>query len=95
AQKLGCAFEADGTLEIAGVAGIDDARPGDLTFLSNRKYLRSLSTTRASAVLIAPGEACPKNLAALHLARVYACVSLAPSVRGGRAFFALPQISAP
>jgi UDP-3-O-[3-hydroxymyristoyl] glucosamine N-acyltransferase len=71
AEKLGCTMEGDGTAEITGVAGLDDARPGDLTFLSNRKYLRSLETTRASAALIAPGEACPKNLAALRSKNPY------------------------
>jgi UDP-3-O-[3-hydroxymyristoyl] glucosamine N-acyltransferase len=71
AEKLGCTIEGDATLEISGVAGLDDARAGDLTFLSNRKYLRSLGTTRASAVLIAPGEACPKNLAALRSKNPY------------------------
>jgi UDP-3-O-[3-hydroxymyristoyl] glucosamine N-acyltransferase len=71
AEKLGCTMEGDATLEITGVAGLDDARPGDLTFLSNRKYLRSLATTRASAVLIAPGEACPKNLPALRSKNPY------------------------
>ncbi len=71
AEKLGCTIEGDATLEISGVAGLDDARPGDLTFLSNRKYLRSLATTRASAILIAPGETCPKNLAALRSQNPY------------------------
>lgn len=71
AEKLGCTIEGDATLEISGVAGLDDARAGDLTFLSNRKYLRALGTTRASAVLIAPGEACPKNLVALRSKNPY------------------------
>jgi UDP-3-O-[3-hydroxymyristoyl] glucosamine N-acyltransferase len=71
AAKLGCTLEGDANLEIAGVAGLDDARPGDLTFLSNRKYLRALATTRASAVLIAAGEPCPKNLAALRSENPY------------------------
>jgi UDP-3-O-[3-hydroxymyristoyl] glucosamine N-acyltransferase len=71
ATKLACTVEGDATLEITGVAGLDDARPGDLTFLSNRKYLRALATTRASAVLIAPGEPCPKNLAALRSKNPY------------------------
>lgn len=71
AAKLACTLEGDATLEISGVAGIDDARPGDLTFLSNRKYLRALAGTRASAILIAPGEACPKNLAVLRSTNPY------------------------
>ena len=34
------------------VAGIEDAGPGDLTFVANPKYLPALATTRASAVLL-------------------------------------------
>jgi UDP-3-O-[3-hydroxymyristoyl] glucosamine N-acyltransferase len=71
AAKLACTLEGDASLEITGVAGLDDASPGDLTFLSNRKYLRSLGTTRASAVLIAPGESCPPQLAALRSQNPY------------------------
>jgi len=71
AEKLGCTVEGHGTTEITGVAGLDDAGPGDLTFLSNRKYLRALASTRAAAVLIAPGEACPKNVAALRSKNPY------------------------
>jgi len=71
AEKLGCAVEGDGGIEISGVAGLEDARAGELTFLSNRKYLRALGTTRAAAVLIAPGETCPTNLAALRSKNPY------------------------
>jgi UDP-3-O-[3-hydroxymyristoyl] glucosamine N-acyltransferase len=71
AEKLGCTVEGDAGIEITGVAGLDDAGAGDLTFLSNRKYLRALASTRAAAVLIAPGEACPKNLAALRSKNPY------------------------
>ena len=71
ATKLACTLEGDATLEITGVAGVDDAGPGDLTFLSNRKYIRALATTRASVVLIAPGETCPPHLAALRSQNPY------------------------
>ncbi len=71
AAKLACSLEGDASLEINGVAGLDDARPGDLTFLSNRKYIRALATTRASAVLLAPGESCPPHLAALRSKNPY------------------------
>ena len=59
AAKLNCAVEGDATMEITGVAGIEDARPGDLTFLANRKYRSALASTRASAVLLAPKEPKP------------------------------------
>lgn len=40
-------------IEITGVAGIETAGPGQLTFLSNAKYSRLARTTRASAVIVA------------------------------------------
>ncbi len=54
AERLGCAVEGDGNVEIAGVAGIEKAGPGMLTFLSNPKYRKLLGTTRAAAILAAP-----------------------------------------
>ena len=54
AERLGCRLEGDGNVEITGVAGIEQAGPGRLTFLSNPKYRRALTGTRASAILAAP-----------------------------------------
>lgn len=51
AQKLGARLEGNGEAMITGVAGIDYAEPGQLTFLANRKYTPLLRTTRASGVL--------------------------------------------
>ena len=59
AQKLGCTLDGDGNLEITGVAGIEEAQPGELTFLANRKYVRALHSTRASAILITNEDARP------------------------------------
>ncbi len=70
ARKLDCAVEGDETLEITGVAGIDEAQPGQLTFLVNRKYRPSLSTTRASAIVCATDEPRPP-IAALRSANPY------------------------
>ena len=39
---------------ITGVAGIKEAQEGDITFLSNDKYLPFLSETKASAVVTSP-----------------------------------------
>ena len=52
AQKLGCRLEGAADVEIHGVAGIEIAQPGQITFLANRRYFPLLKTTRASAVLI-------------------------------------------
>src|SRR5271154_2077627 len=71
AQKLGCTVEGDENLEITGVAGIEDAQPGELTFLVNRKYRPALETTHAPAVLIARDESKPQRIAALRSANPY------------------------
>lgn len=39
-------------LEITGVAGIQDAREGDITFLSASKFMKDLRLSKASAVLV-------------------------------------------
>ena len=52
AERLACRLDGDGEIEIVRVAGIEDAGPGDLTFVANPKYLSALETTRASAVLL-------------------------------------------
>jgi UDP-3-O-[3-hydroxymyristoyl] glucosamine N-acyltransferase len=39
-------------LEITGVAGIKEAGPGQLTFVSNPKYAGAARTTKASAVIV-------------------------------------------
>jgi UDP-3-O-[3-hydroxymyristoyl] glucosamine N-acyltransferase len=54
AQNLGAHLEGDENIEITGVAGLEEAQPGQLSFLDNRKYYPLLKTTQASAVLIAP-----------------------------------------
>jgi UDP-3-O-[3-hydroxymyristoyl] glucosamine N-acyltransferase len=52
ADRLGCRLEGDGNVEIVRVAGIQEALPGDLTFLANPKYESALARTHASAVLL-------------------------------------------
>jgi len=52
AARVACDLESADDLDISGIAGIDDAGPGELTFVSNRKYIRHLSRTRASAVIL-------------------------------------------
>jgi UDP-3-O-[3-hydroxymyristoyl] glucosamine N-acyltransferase len=38
--------------EITGVAGIEDAAPGQVTFVANPKYASAAKTTRASAIIV-------------------------------------------
>jgi UDP-3-O-[3-hydroxymyristoyl] glucosamine N-acyltransferase len=76
AQRLECRLEGPPDLEIRGVAGIDNAEPGQITFLANRKYFSLLKSTRASAVLIDEGVAIERDaglppLAALRSTNPY------------------------
>jgi UDP-3-O-[3-hydroxymyristoyl] glucosamine N-acyltransferase len=54
AQQLGCELKGNADIDIQRVAGIDEAQPGDLTFVSNRKYASRVKTTSASAVILEP-----------------------------------------
>jgi UDP-3-O-[3-hydroxymyristoyl] glucosamine N-acyltransferase len=51
ARRLDCRLEGDGTLEVARVAGIEHAGPGDVTFLANARYASRVLTTRATAII--------------------------------------------
>ncbi len=52
ASQLGCDLVGDGEIEITGVAGMEHAVPGQLTFLANPTYAPKVKQTRASAILI-------------------------------------------
>lgn len=60
AQRLGCKLDGNADIEITNVAGLEDAAPGDLAFLANRRYRAAVAATRASAILVSPDE---KNIA--------------------------------
>jgi UDP-3-O-[3-hydroxymyristoyl] glucosamine N-acyltransferase len=45
----------DSSVVIDGVAGIKEARPGDITFLANPRYEKFMESTQASAVIAPPG----------------------------------------
>jgi UDP-3-O-[3-hydroxymyristoyl] glucosamine N-acyltransferase len=97
AERLGCRLEGDGDMEIARVAGIEDAGPGDLTFLANAKYASALGSTRASAV-IARAEVPAANCAMLrtdepYLAFARAVGLLAPASRPPAGVHALAAIA--
>jgi len=54
AEWLGGKVVGDGDVEISGVASIDEANPGEITFIANPKYLPKLAQTKASAVIVSP-----------------------------------------
>jgi UDP-3-O-[3-hydroxymyristoyl] glucosamine N-acyltransferase len=55
AEQLGAECHGPADLEITGVAGIEDAGAGQLTFVANPRYTNFARTTQASAVLVEPG----------------------------------------
>jgi UDP-3-O-[3-hydroxymyristoyl] glucosamine N-acyltransferase len=54
AAHLGGTLHGDPTAQITGVAAIETAGSGDITFVSNPKYIALASTTKATAVLVEP-----------------------------------------
>ena len=54
AEMVGGKVIGDGTVEISGVAAIEEAQPGQITFVANPKYLPKLKETRASGVIVSP-----------------------------------------
>ncbi|HLK10120.1 MAG TPA: UDP-3-O-(3-hydroxymyristoyl)glucosamine N-acyltransferase [Candidatus Binatia bacterium] len=85
ARAVGCELRGDGAVDIRGVASIEDAEPGMLTFVADRRHARRLATTRAAAVVLAadaPEVALP-SLRAAHpyLAFVAAVELFHPRVR--------------
>jgi len=57
AERLGCTFTGDGETQIRGVAAIETAGPGELTFLSNPRYKRRAKESRAGAIVVSKDEA--------------------------------------
>jgi UDP-3-O-[3-hydroxymyristoyl] glucosamine N-acyltransferase len=53
AAALNTRLEGGGEVDITGVAGIEEAEAGQITFVSNPRYAPVARTTRASAVIVA------------------------------------------
>jgi UDP-3-O-[3-hydroxymyristoyl] glucosamine N-acyltransferase len=72
------ASEADAGRVIGDVAPLDQAGPGDLTFLDNARYLDALKATRAAAALVAPryAGAAPAGCAALIAREPYRAMAM-------------------
>jgi UDP-3-O-[3-hydroxymyristoyl] glucosamine N-acyltransferase len=56
-------IDGDADCLISGMAGIDRAGPGEITFVANPKYAKYIATTQASAIVCVPETVAPgKNL---------------------------------
>ncbi|HYB96068.1 MAG TPA: UDP-3-O-(3-hydroxymyristoyl)glucosamine N-acyltransferase [Vicinamibacterales bacterium] len=79
ARRLDCPIEGDAAIEVRRVAKIEEAGPGDVTFLANPKYASKLAGTRASAVIM-NGEAVPAPCAVIRSASPYLTFARAAQV---------------
>lgn len=52
AGLLKARLDGDGEVIIAGINGINEAGPGDLTFVHNPKYAGAIATTEAAAIIL-------------------------------------------
>ncbi len=52
ADEIGAHVAGDGSITVSSVNTLEDARPGQISFLSNPKYEKQLATTAASAVIV-------------------------------------------
>jgi UDP-3-O-[3-hydroxymyristoyl] glucosamine N-acyltransferase len=70
AERLGCVLDGDGSIVVERVATLDQAGPGDVSFLANRKYAAQVATTRASALIVG-GDVTSAPCATLRAADPY------------------------
>jgi UDP-3-O-[3-hydroxymyristoyl] glucosamine N-acyltransferase len=54
AERLGCELRGEGSVVVSRVAGVDEAAPGDLTFVTGPRYASRLGKTLATAVIVPP-----------------------------------------
>lgn len=52
ASMTGGSVEGDENIEITGFAKIEEAKPGDISFIANPKYEHFITTTKASVLLV-------------------------------------------
>ncbi len=72
AARLHCVLEGDGEANIASVASLGHAGPGDLSYLADARYLTQAAASRAGALLAPPDLALPpaSGAASAHARRV-------------------------
>jgi UDP-3-O-[3-hydroxymyristoyl] glucosamine N-acyltransferase len=57
AEKLGCTLRGTGGVQINGLATLERAQTGELSFLTNPKYYKAARESQASALIVGPD--CP------------------------------------
>lgn len=65
AEHIDAEVHGDENLSVAAVATLASAQPGQIAFLANARYKAQLETTKASAVIVAPGTEVPDHIVAV------------------------------
>lgn len=60
---------------VRGIATLEDADDGDVSFLANPKYERFLATTRATTVVVKPDVNAPPHLTLIRVSDPYAAIT--------------------
>lgn len=77
-SDFGIAASVDGDdCTIQAVNTLEDATTGQLSFLSNPKYISTLSETKASAVVVKDGVELPAGISAIRCDNPYAAITVA------------------
>ena len=71
ASRLGAELVGNGDIDITGVAGIEHARPDQVTFIANPKYAPLAKSTKAAAILVEPDFPALAGPATLRLRTSY------------------------
>lgn len=61
AEAIAGELIGDGKVMIKGISGIEEAKPGDITFIANSKYYAYLTKTKASAIIVDKKVDVPKR----------------------------------
>jgi UDP-3-O-[3-hydroxymyristoyl] glucosamine N-acyltransferase len=89
AHDLGGRVSGDGSVVISGVGGIEDAKEGDITFVTSEKFIPLLKETQASAAVVPqelPDVALPLLVVPnplLAIAKILTLYTHGPYVSGG------------
>ncbi len=90
AERIGARLDGPAEGAVGAVAALEDAGPGEVSFLANRRYRRHLAATRAGAVILGPADRAHCPTAALVMdnpylgyARAVALLHPEPPVAGG------------
>ena len=87
AALVGGVVEGDGTQQISGLSGLEDAQPGQLSFFGNPRYKQQYLATKASAVLIDEAAVARAGVAIIRVKQPHLAFA-----KVAQAFFHLHQL---